>query len=228
MGKSVSRPPRRVKASRPKATQKSTRERILDIAETLFSEFSYEGVSLRELARQADVDLALLKYHFGDKLRLFEQVLSRRVEAMRNDRLEALEACRSRWRGTPPPIEDVIDTFMRPFLVLSLEGGGGWKAYMQLVAKISIHPQWAAVLSRLFDPTARHFLGAMRMALPQATEEQIQWSYQLMLANLLFVFAETGRIDLLSNGLCRATDLEAAYEHMKRYVIGGVKACAVG
>lgn len=210
------------------STRKSTPDRLLDIAELAFSESGYEGVSLREIARQADADLALLKYHFGDKLNLFESVLSRRVEAMRNDRLEALEACRARWGGQPPPIEDVVDVFMRPFLELSQQGDRGWKAYMQLVAKVSIHPQWAPVLSRLFDPTARHFIGAMRMALPAATEAQIQWAYQLMLANLLFVFAETGRIDLLSNGLCRSEDLEAAYEHMIHYVIGGVRACAGG
>lgn len=214
-------------ARRKKApARKSTPERMLDIAELAFSEAGFEGVSLREISRQADTDLALLKYHFGDKLNLFEQVLARRVDAMRNDRLDALEACRARWRNRPPPIEDVIDVFMRPFLRLSQQGDRGWKAYMQLVAKVSIHPQWAPVMSRLFDPTARHFLGAMRMALPEASEEQIQWAYQLMLANLLFVFAETGRIDLLSNGKCRSKDLETAYEHMIRYVIGGVKACA--
>jgi len=208
------------------AGRKSTRERMLDVAELLFAEHGYEGVSLREIARQGDVDLALLKYHFGDKMRLFEEVLSRRVEAVRNFRLEALEECRTRRGSTPPPIEDVVDAFMRPFLTLSTAGDHGWKNYMQLVAKVSIHPHWTAVLSRLFDPTARYFLSAMRMALPDATEEQIQWSYQLMLANMVFIFAETGRIDLLSEEQYRSSDLEMAYGHMVRYVVGGVKACA--
>ena len=208
--------------------RKSTRERMLDVSELLFAEHGYEGVSLREIARQGDVDLALLKYHFGDKLRLFEEVLSRRVEAVRNLRLEALEECRTRRGSTPPPIEDVVDAFLRPFLALSTHRDHGWKTYMQLVAKVSIHPHWTAVLSRLFDPTARYFLSAMRMALPDATEEQIQWAYQLMLANMVFVFAETGRIDLLSDEQFRSSDLETAYRHMIRYVVGGVKACAAG
>jgi AcrR family transcriptional regulator len=201
---------------------------MLDVAELQFAEHGYEGVSLREIARQGDIDLALLKYHFGDKMRLFEEVLSRRVEAVRNFRLEALEECRTRRGSTPPPIEDVVDAFMRPFLTLSLEGGQGWKNYMQLVAKVSIHPHWTAVLSRLFDPTARYFLSAMRMALPDASEEQIQWSYQLMLANMVFIFAETGRIDLLSDEQYSSSNLDQAYGHMLRYVVGGVKACACG
>jgi AcrR family transcriptional regulator len=204
---------------------KTTRERMLDIAELLFAEHGYEGVSLREIARQGDIDLSLLKYHFGDKLRLFEEVLTRRVEAVRNYRLEALEAARARCGSTPPPIEDVVDAFMHPFLMLSTQRDHGWKTYMQLVAKISIHPHWTAVLSKLFDPTARHFLSAMRMALPQASDQQVHWAYQFMLANMVFVFAETGRIDLLSDEQYRSSDLETAYEHMLRYVVGGIKAC---
>lgn len=205
--------------------KKPTRERMLDIAELLFAEHGYEGVPLREIARQGDVDLSLVKYHFGDKLRLFEEVLSRRVEEVRNYRLEELEVCRKRCGSQPPPIEDVVDAFMHPFLMLSTQRDHGWKNYMQLVAKISIHPHWTAVLSKLFDPTARHFLSAMRMALPEASEQQIHWAYQFMLANMVFVFAETGRIDLLSDEQYRSSDLETAYRHMLRYVVGGIKAC---
>lgn len=53
-----------------------TRRRILAEAATLFAAKSFDGVSMRAIARQADVDPALVHHYFGSKDELFEEVLS--------------------------------------------------------------------------------------------------------------------------------------------------------
>lgn len=53
-----------------------TRRRILEAASTLFAAKSFDGVSMRAIARRADVDPALIHHYFGSKDELFGEVLS--------------------------------------------------------------------------------------------------------------------------------------------------------
>ena len=60
---------------RPRRAQgRATRERILAAASELFSDGGYEATSLRQIAAQAKIDLATLKYHYGDKAALFLEI----------------------------------------------------------------------------------------------------------------------------------------------------------
>lgn len=56
-----------------------TRRRILDAASALFAAKSFDGVSIRAIAREAGVDAALVHHYFGPKEALFEEVLSAAV-----------------------------------------------------------------------------------------------------------------------------------------------------
>ncbi len=55
----------------------ATCARILEAAEKRFAETGYAGTSLRQIANDSTVDLATLKYHFGDKAALFGEVYRR-------------------------------------------------------------------------------------------------------------------------------------------------------
>ena len=46
---------------------KDKREHILDVAARLFSEHGFAGTSTRQLAKEADVNLGMLTYYFGNK-----------------------------------------------------------------------------------------------------------------------------------------------------------------
>lgn len=59
------------------------KEHILDVAERLFSELSYDGASNRVISREAGLNRAMLNYYFGWKDGLFTAVFERRVAAFR-------------------------------------------------------------------------------------------------------------------------------------------------
>ena len=63
---------------RPRRTTRAngaaTRNRVLEVATQAFAQSGYEGSSLRQIATRAGIDLATLKYHFGDKPALFAEV----------------------------------------------------------------------------------------------------------------------------------------------------------
>lgn len=59
----------------PTRNAAATRERLLAAARGRFLQESYDGVGLREVAREAGVDVALIARYFGSKEELFRAVL---------------------------------------------------------------------------------------------------------------------------------------------------------
>lgn len=55
------------------------KEEILDVAEKLFAEQGFEAVSVREISKAADINIAMVSYYFGSKEKLYEEVISRKL-----------------------------------------------------------------------------------------------------------------------------------------------------
>jgi AcrR family transcriptional regulator len=62
---------------RPIETDKTI---ILDVAEALFAERGYKGATIREIAKQAKCNIALVSYHFGGKDGLYEALFLRHLK----------------------------------------------------------------------------------------------------------------------------------------------------
>ena len=211
-----------------KATTLPRRERILDAAESLFAEHGYDGVTLRQIATRAGVDVALANYHFGKKLELFQAVFERRAALLNESRREALRACQAKAGKKGPSVEQIIEAFLRPLELHQETGDEGWRHYLALIAYINNSPYWGRrMMSKLFDGLVQEFIDALKVALPGAREEDIYWCYHNLSGALTLTLADTGRIDKLSRGLCRSADFEAAYDHMIPFMAAGFrKVCA--
>lgn len=59
----------------------ATRASLLEAAAKLFAERGFEGATLDDLAREAKVHRALVRYHFGGKQGLYSAVLTDAIEA---------------------------------------------------------------------------------------------------------------------------------------------------
>ncbi len=58
----------------PNNKNKTTRDRLLKVAETLFAQKGYHAVSVREITNGANCNLAAVNYHFGNKKNLYLDV----------------------------------------------------------------------------------------------------------------------------------------------------------
>lgn len=56
---------------------------LLDVAERLFAEHGFEGTSVRDIAKEADINVAMISYYFGSKEKLLEALFIRRVSEVR-------------------------------------------------------------------------------------------------------------------------------------------------
>lgn len=65
------------------------RKALLEVAERLFAEHGFEAVSIRQLAQEAGVNLAMVSYYFGSKEGLFQELLAEKFPYTR-EMLESL------------------------------------------------------------------------------------------------------------------------------------------
>ncbi|MGI9277678.1 MAG: TetR/AcrR family transcriptional regulator [Endozoicomonas sp.] len=77
-------------AGRPKG-ESDVRERLIDAARQLFTDIPYEKVSTRMLADHADVNIAMIRYYFGNKNGLFVAMLKEVTSPIREQMEVMLE-----------------------------------------------------------------------------------------------------------------------------------------
>ena len=197
------------------------RTAILDAAEEQFAKHGYDGVTLRAIARHAGVDVALPNYYFGPKRDLFDAVLFRRAEILNQARLDQLDACLAE-SSQSPTVEAIIRAYLRPLLTGEHVDEEGWKNYYALIAYVNNSPEWGGrLMTQFFDPLVGRFIDALRLALPGIEDRDLYWAYHCLSGALTLTFAQTGRLDHLSGGLCRSHDLTDAYEHMVKFTTAG-------
>jgi AcrR family transcriptional regulator len=202
----------------------TTRLSILNAAERCFGENGFDGVSLRTITEVAGVDLALVNYHFGSKDNLLHEVIARRARIVHEERVRALELARHEAGVRSPSVEAIVTAFLEPLLRRLVDGDAGWRHYSNLVSQLDVLPKFIALTSDVLDPTALHFINALRLALPKAAPQSIYWGYMFLIGSMVQVMSATGRIERLSRGLCRSDDVEGALRELVPFVSAGLRA----
>ncbi len=57
--------------------------KIIDTAEKLFSNNGFEGTSVRDIAKESDINVAMVSYYFGSKEKLLEAIFAYRISITR-------------------------------------------------------------------------------------------------------------------------------------------------
>lgn len=199
----------------------NTRDKILDAAEALFGERTFDTVSLRDITQRADVTLALASYHFGTKDKLFADIVARRASIMgelRRERLTALEA------SGALTTETILDAFMRPMFEKMTEGSDGWRSYLLILAQLGQSNRWLNLLHDNFDPTAELFLEKLASTLPDVPRPLLMRGFSLTLVAMLQTLSKNRRLDALSGGKVTADDLGEAYDVLLKFCVRGIQA----
>jgi AcrR family transcriptional regulator len=195
------------------------KQAILLAAERLFARRGYHAVSIRSIADEAGVPLALVGYHYGPKQALFEAIFARWRGTI-DRRLDALGSALA--QGGPDLLRHVVEAFVGP--VLQQRASAEGEAYALLVARELAYasPEADQVLRQHFDPMAHRFIDALAVALPHATRAELAWAYQFALGALLHHLSDH-RVERLSHGSASAND-PAAAALLVRFIEGGIRA----
>jgi AcrR family transcriptional regulator len=199
------------------------RDLVLDAAEELFSQRGFYGVTVRQVADMAGVDVALPNYYFESKRGLFDAVFLRRAEVLNRQRSDGLDAALAdaEKAGRTITVEEILNAFITPVMEAQSSHDPGWRNYCRLVAEVNSSAVWAGMMTAHFDALIAKFIDALRLALPGVKDKDLYWAYHMLTGALTLTMADTGRIDRLSGGLCQSGDAPDAYAHLVTFFTRG-------
>lgn len=195
---------------------------IIRSAQKLFALHGYHAVAIRQIADDAGVPLALVRYYYGAKDELFHAIFQR-WNHVNEQRLVLLAEALGEPAGARL-LRRIVQAFAAP--VLALRDGEEGTHYAVMLSREVAHPSMEAqrVGQTFLDPLARAFLDALRQALPQATREQVAWCYQLMLGGLMAHMQELQHIRVRGlAGIAPAEERVDSGQLLVDFVVGGIQ-----
>jgi TetR/AcrR family transcriptional regulator, regulator of cefoperazone and chloramphenicol sensitivity len=97
---------KRTRVQTPLAPAESTRARLIAAAAEIFAEAGYQQAKIRRICARAGTNIALVNYHFGDKMGLYTEVLR---QSVRSGHVEAIRGALDQ-SGSP---EDILRAIIR-------------------------------------------------------------------------------------------------------------------
>jgi AcrR family transcriptional regulator len=203
-------------------------ERLLDAAESLFAEHGYNGVSLRVITASAGVNIGAANYYFRSKEGLFRAVFARRVGPMSAERQRLLDECIAHAGGGPPPVEEVLEAFIAPAIRITASPQA--EAFKKLSGRTSTDPspEVRRTVYELYDEIAVRFVDVLQQACPHLSRDDLFWRLACIYGAMMYVRADSGRLQRLLGDDLVMTDSEAALRHIIPFLAAGMKSPPVG
>jgi TetR/AcrR family transcriptional regulator, regulator of cefoperazone and chloramphenicol sensitivity len=135
-------------------------ERILESAEQIFDRKGFKAATVREICRNAGVNLAAVNYYFGGKTALYSTVVSRLLGRVCEENPLQMEA-------TSP--EERLEAFVRTILNRLLAPGGlsSYQSHSRLLAREMADP------SPVLDAIVESYIRPQAAALTQIVQDLI-------------------------------------------------------
>tara|TARA_Y100000588_G_scaffold331323_1_gene368882 strand:- start:896 stop:1576 length:681 start_codon:yes stop_codon:yes gene_type:complete len=158
----------------------NTKDRILDTAQRLFADEGVGVTSLRDITKEAEVNLAAVNYHFGSKEELLKAILERNLRPINNERIALLDKLHNKNEGTSPAIEDILSAFLGPpfyawaALDTTEEKQKGLKFLRFLGQCHSASEEVRASLFNQFDQVVVRYTEALQKALPNLEPDEVK------------------------------------------------------
>lgn len=221
----VQRPARRTLAM--DALSQDTKSRILDAAESLFTEHGFEATSLRQLTTAAGVNLAAVNYHFGTKEELFQAVLTRRLDPMNQERIDLLARYEREAGDRPLTCEKILSAMLIPALKLARDEQRGGKDFLRVLGRAYADPApfIRNFLSAQYAEMIASFKEAFQRALPHLTKQELTWRLHFVMGALSYTLAGTDALKLISQVVPHEKDNdELLLQRLAPFLAAGLKA----
>jgi len=160
-----------------------TRQALLDAAERLFSSRGYAAVGTREIAEQAGVNLASIKYHFGSKHDLYLETVRR---AMGHYDSEALsDVLRETPKDRAAAAAQLV-AFIRAFFA-RLAQHPEMDSCGLLMVRESLQPSEAidAVVRDYLKLRTEDLIAVLRVLVPDASDHRLSHLVHLLLGQMM-------------------------------------------
>jgi len=200
---------------------RTARERLLDAAERLFADAGYNGVSVRDIVSAAGVNLGAIPYHFGTKENLFKEVFYRRAIPLQAEREAHLRRIQEE-SGGKPTLEGVLWALLEPVF----RATRGHDAFRRLLGRASMDPtrEVRKLMAEIYTPDFTVVPKELRKICVQLPEEDFYWRLNCLYGVMLFVQADTGKIQTIAGSRFDTRSPEIALKHVIPFLAAGLRA----
>ena len=206
------------------AENKEVRERLLDAAETHFSEKGYEATSIRDLTADAGCNVAAVNYHFGGKENLYRQVYQRRCVALRDIRLKSIEKALSQENGKPS-LQKLLREFANAFIEPLVQDSGG-RRFFVLAVREMLNPRLPEdmLLNEVINPVTMSFQDALMKVCPYLTKIKAHFCSQSVIGQLIQIVRMKAMFDALGQPRHVHFDMAKAVHHVVEFSTTAIRA----
>jgi AcrR family transcriptional regulator len=177
-----------------------TRANIMDAAEPLFAPHGLAGVSMRQIAAAAGVDLPLVAYHFQSKVALYNAVVDRIMLDFTRRRTELMDELEAR-NPTPGAVE-LFDMLLTAWFGIVF-GPAPHRARLILLGfNLEYHPHGEGEAQWPSDPFVKRFVAALARAEPSRTIQDIHWTYHCLTGAIVYFMTSSERVERISGAYC--------------------------
>jgi len=209
----------------PEDLQNNVRKRLLDAAEALFAAHGYKGATVRDITAAAKCNVAAVNYHFAGKHNLYNEVFLRRLRALKQIRLSAIQNVISE-KNCKASLENLL----REFAVAFLEPVASKTSQRQIV-KMMMSEIFEQRLPKnmfaneMFIPTMTALQKAIKKLCPHLNDSKIQLCIHSFIAQLVHVIHLKELFDLDDNLNLPTFDLDIFIDHIVDFSVAAIKAC---
>lgn len=202
---------------------------ILQVAERLFAEHGYAGVSLRQITVAAKVNLAAVNYHYYDKESLYGEIITRRLREVNRRRLALLEALEKHGADAPSSVGAIVRAMAQPLFDPSDDPQGYNLASMRLLGRLLTEPtpRQQLLLREEFEPVMLRFGQAIRRHLPGLPAAEFLWRFSFVVGALHHSLATLHHMRDLTRGICADHDTDSALASYLRFAENALKQASV-
>ncbi|MGE4371912.1 MAG: TetR/AcrR family transcriptional regulator [Xanthobacter sp.] len=199
------------------------RDVILDHAEMAFADAGFAGARVRDIAARAEVNPALLRYYFGSKADLFDEVVRRRGGSLSLHRQLLLDELLA--REPRPGVQQIVYAYLKPQWDMKYSGPGG-EAFVRLQARLHAEPEEHALRlrSEVYDSSVKRFISAFEQALPHIPRKTLTIRMAFLVGTYLFMLNDLGRLRDFSEGQITSVGKQDMLDHLVRFLSAGLAA----
>ncbi|MHA6687324.1 TetR/AcrR family transcriptional regulator [Mesorhizobium sp. A556] len=205
----------------------SKRDVILDQAAILFACKEFEGTSMRDIARMADVSQSLIHYHYETKEQLFEAVFDRHMTEMNRHRMSLIsDFMSSKNPDEEQSIEKLIEILIKPWIDLTNDEREPTREFAKFVIRSAYHDdEWSRTVAvKYFDEVQRTGVKAFKAIIPEFDNKAAFRAYFFTLSMFYMSLSARGRLSALAGGDTDMADSGSLLHHGVCFAAAGIRA----
>lgn len=201
-----------------------TIKKILSVAEAHFAKQGFFASSLRQITREAEVNVAAIHYHFGSKEALFLAVLDRRIVPFVNQFIDEMNRV-GQTKGLQA--EDVVLGYVTVIRQLVAEDEEGAVVVSRLVSRLMLdeYKIFRDDLAKQYENVGNKVFNLIGPVLPHLDKETVRWRVHIGLSTLFNAFAGNDVLRaLMPSNAVHARDPEQVARYVVPFVVAGMTA----